>query len=176
MYEAGLNYADPHSGNYVFMADGRLGLLDFGCLQRWDATELQILKACEGLLNDPKLLPEVLRVAGADEKHLSNPEYIALMRESCNWIMEPLAVNGPFNFGQAEHLRRGIDIISRITLKRYTRSHPMFIYWNRSLIGIRALMYQLAAQVDVEIFAIRVDHSAVPAGPPRGRRDPARGR
>ena len=32
------------------------------------------------------------------------------------------------------------------------------------------------AQVDVEIFAIRVDHSAVQAGPPRARRDPARGR
>jgi hypothetical protein len=28
-------------------------------------------------------------------------------------------------------------------------AHPLFIYWNRSIIGVRALMYQLRAQVDV---------------------------
>jgi aarF domain-containing kinase len=32
MYNAGFNYADPQSGNYLFMDDGQLGLLDFGCI------------------------------------------------------------------------------------------------------------------------------------------------
>src|SRR5215467_6046655 len=31
MYYAGMNYADPHSGNYLFTGD-RLGLIDFGCV------------------------------------------------------------------------------------------------------------------------------------------------
>src|SRR6185295_6191270 len=37
MYYASMNYADPHSGNYLFMRDGRLGLLDFGCIQHYNA-------------------------------------------------------------------------------------------------------------------------------------------
>ena len=63
--------------------------------------------------------------------------------------MEPIKVSGAFDFGDADHFKRGVDIFSRILLKRHTRSHPMWIYWNRALYGIRALMYQLRAQVDV---------------------------
>jgi hypothetical protein len=144
-----MNYADPHSGNYLFMPDGRLGLLDFGCVAHWNKNELAIIRECERLLDEPGRLPQVLRICGADEKLLDNAEYVNLMRDSCNWIEEPLMVSGPFDFSAPNHLKRGVEILSQITLKRYTRSHPMFIYWNRSLIGLRALMYQLAAQVDL---------------------------
>src|SRR5262245_18427516 len=34
MYLKVMGYADPHSGNYLFIRDGRLGLFDFGCVQR----------------------------------------------------------------------------------------------------------------------------------------------
>ncbi len=30
-------HADPHGGNYLFAADGTLGMLDFGCVKRFDA-------------------------------------------------------------------------------------------------------------------------------------------
>jgi hypothetical protein len=149
MYRAGLNYADPHSGNYLFMPDGRLGLLDFGCVVHWNKEELTILRECERLLDEPERLPQVLRSCGADEKLLDNPEYMSLMRDSCNWDEEPLMVSGPFDFADPNHLKRGVEILSQIALKRYTRSHPMFIYWNRSIIGLRALMYQLGAQIDL---------------------------
>ena len=29
-------HADPHPGNYLFEPDGRIGLLDFGCIKRFD--------------------------------------------------------------------------------------------------------------------------------------------
>jgi hypothetical protein len=118
------------------------------------------LRACEELLNKPEVLPEVLRISGADAKLLANKDYMDLMRQSCNWIREPLAVDGPFDFGDPNHLKRGLEILSQIALKRYTRGHPMFIYWNRSIIGIRVLMYQLAAQVDIaSVFANEVQGS-----------------
>src|SRR5205085_10202621 len=31
--EIGLMHADPHPGNYMFLPDGRIGLLDFGCVK-----------------------------------------------------------------------------------------------------------------------------------------------
>src|SRR5262249_50239542 len=36
LYVQGVFHADPHPGNYVFPADGRVAVLDFGCVQRFD--------------------------------------------------------------------------------------------------------------------------------------------
>lgn len=159
MYNAGFNYADPHSGNYLFMDDGRLGLLDFGCIQHFNAEERAVLRLSEELINGLDKLPEVLRQCGVPEEELASDEFMGLMQESCNWDMEPLRVSGAFDFADADHFKRGVDIFSRIVLKRHTRSHPMWIYWNRALYGIRALMYQLRAQVDVNaVFASERPH------------------
>jgi len=32
----GILHADPHPGNFLFLEDGRVGLLDFGCMKRFD--------------------------------------------------------------------------------------------------------------------------------------------
>ena len=148
MYRKGMGYADPHSGNYLFMRDGRLGLLDFGCVQRYNIEELELLGMAERLLDEPELLPAVLRRVGMSEKQIANRECLELMRQSCEWIVEPLRVAGPFDFS-TEHLKRGLENFSQLTLKRFTRGHPVFVYWNRTIIGLRALMYQLRAKVDV---------------------------
>ena len=37
-YYAFMPYADPHPGNYLFLNDGRLGLIDFGCVQHYGGT------------------------------------------------------------------------------------------------------------------------------------------
>jgi predicted unusual protein kinase regulating ubiquinone biosynthesis (AarF/ABC1/UbiB family) len=36
VYEHRALHADPHPGNYLFEPDGRVGLLDFGCVKRFD--------------------------------------------------------------------------------------------------------------------------------------------
>jgi aarF domain-containing kinase len=148
MYRSGMGYADPHSGNYVFMRDGRLGLLDFGCVQRYTPEELELLRTAERLLDEPELLPDVLRRAGMPEKQIANKDCLEVMRKSCEWALEPLRVDGPFEF-TADHLKRGLEIFSELTLKRYTQGHPVFVYWNRTIIGIRSLMYQLRAKVEI---------------------------
>jgi len=74
---------------------------------------------------------------------------MAAMTASVEWLLEPLRQEGPFDFGDATHFQRGIDCMSRLILKRYTRSHPMFVYFNRSVFGLKALLLRLRAQVDV---------------------------
>jgi predicted unusual protein kinase regulating ubiquinone biosynthesis (AarF/ABC1/UbiB family) len=46
-YGARLCYADPHPGNFLFLEDGRLGLLDFGCCRRFDDEEWALLAMIE---------------------------------------------------------------------------------------------------------------------------------
>jgi hypothetical protein len=40
-------------------------------------------------------------------------------------------------------------------LKRYPQGHPMYLYWDRSIMGLKALLYRLRAQVDVKAVMTR---------------------
>ncbi len=82
LYNAHVNYADPSAGNYVFMADGRLGLLDFGCVQHYSAEERELNRLGQRFHEgaDDVTLPEFLkRAAWASESEIANPEYMAPM-------------------------------------------------------------------------------------------------
>jgi tRNA A-37 threonylcarbamoyl transferase component Bud32 len=151
MYYARMNYADPHSGNYLFMSDRRLGLIDFGCVQNYGEEECELIRLSEkSMAGDPGVLREVFRRgANMNDEDFTNEEHVALMKESHSWMCEPLRKEGPFDFGDLEHLQRGIHWFVGLTRKRYTRSHPMYTYFNRSVFGLRALLYRLRAQVDV---------------------------
>ncbi len=91
MYFAFMPHADPHPGNYLFLSDGRLGLLDFGCVQRYGPEEREIMRMADRMAyEDPSLMPEVIRrVCGVSVGDPEYPEYLKMMKESCDWGMEP---------------------------------------------------------------------------------------
>lgn len=151
LYYAGLNHADPHPGNYIFMADGRLGLIDFGCVWMFSEEERAILKDAEATIGgDEKIFRELAkRVGGLTNVELQNEERMRLMRDAHDWVLEPLRREGAFDFGDEAHLRRGITALTRLVLKRFTRSLPMQIYMYRSFFGLRAMLYRLRARIDV---------------------------
>lgn len=151
MYYARMNYADPHSGNYLFMSDHRLGLIDFGCVQNYSEEECELIRLSEeSTWGGPETVREIFRRgAYMTDEDFANEDHVALMKESHAWTCEPIKHEGPFDFGNIEHLQRGIDWFVGLTRKRYTRSHPTYVYFNRSVFGLRALLYRLGAQVDV---------------------------
>jgi len=151
MYYAFMGYGDPHPGNYVFLNDGRLGLLDFGCVQHYGPDEQELVRLADKMAyEDPSMVPEVAQRAcglAADDPELE--EYSQMMRESLDWMMEPLQQPGAFDFADEKHFQRGVEWISRVARKRLHRANPMYVYWNRSVFGLKALLYRLRAQVDV---------------------------
>jgi predicted unusual protein kinase regulating ubiquinone biosynthesis (AarF/ABC1/UbiB family) len=152
MIYAFMPYLDPHPGNLLFMNDGGLGLIDFGCVQRYGPEEREIMLLADRMaFEDRSLAPEVVwRVCGVSEGDRAFPDYLRLMLESRDWMMEPFNRPGPFDFGDEAHFRRGMESFSRAVSKRTTRSHPMYVYWNRSVFGIKAILFRLRAQVDVQ--------------------------
>jgi aarF domain-containing kinase len=151
MYYAFMPYGDPHPGNYLFLSDGRLGLLDFGCVQRYGPEEREIMRMADRMAyEDSSLMPEVIRrVCGVSVGDPEYPEYLKMMKESCDWMMEPVERPGPFDFGDESHFQRGVDWFVRVNRQRTTRANPMYVYWNRSVFGIKAMLFRLRAQVDV---------------------------
>lgn len=151
MYYAYMNYADPNPGNYIFMNDGRLGLIDFGCVQHYGAEEREILRLCEYLIDDEATpaLPELLRlVSGINPGDPEIEIYRKVMKQSRDWMMEPMG-GGPYDFGDEGHLKRGLEWFSSTVRSRHTRGHPMYVYHHRCVFGVKALLYRLRAQVDV---------------------------
>jgi hypothetical protein len=46
IHRLGVFNGDPHPGNYRFLADGRIGFLDFGLVKRWTPGEWEALSPC----------------------------------------------------------------------------------------------------------------------------------
>ena len=156
MFCRDMGYADPHSGNYLFMNDGRLGLLDFGCIQRFGPEERELMRIAENYIQNPEAFPEFLRHAcGLDDDELADEDYVQAMERSISWFNEPIWGEQPFDFGDPEHLRRGVDGLATLVRKRYTRSHPMVLYITRSGYALAALLLGLRARIDMHTLAAR---------------------
>jgi predicted unusual protein kinase regulating ubiquinone biosynthesis (AarF/ABC1/UbiB family) len=157
MYYAFMPYADPHPGNYLFLADGRLCLIDFGCVQHYGPEERELVRLAERMAyEDPSMVREVVqRACGVGENDPELEDYVRMMLESLDWMMEPLRRPGAFDFGDEGHFQRGVDWFARVVRQRRIRANPMYVYWNRSVFGLKALLYRLRAQVDVHEVSAR---------------------
>ncbi len=151
MYLAFMPYGDPHPGNYLFLGDGRLGLIDFGCVQHYGPEERELVRLAEKMAyEDRSMVREVVqRACGLAANDPEMEDYVRMMEESLDWMMEPVRLPGPFDFGDEAYFQRGVDWFSRVLRKRRLRAHPMYVYWNRSVFGFKAILYRLRAQVDV---------------------------
>ena len=148
MYYANANYGDPHTGNYIFMSDGRLGLLDFGCVQHFTPADYHILDTGEAYVDGQITLEETLLRCGDTEPDVSNEEFMAPLRRHHAWLIAPVVHEGPFDFGDRGFLQQGIDSLKEMVPKVYP-SPPMYLYFFRSMFGIRVLSFRLKCRVDI---------------------------
>lgn len=160
LYYAFMNYGDPHPGNYLFLDDGRLGMLDFGCVQYYSREEREILRLSERLIvDDDSVLPVLLeKVSGVKPGDPAVSRYLELLRTSKEWMMEPMRCEGAFDFGDEGHLRRGFAWFSGALRDRTVRGHPMYVYYHRCVFGLKALLFRLRARVDVRALHAAESH------------------
>jgi len=157
MYYAGrCAYADPHPGNYLFCDDGRVALLDFGCVPRYDDAAWELLSQMDAAFyrDRDNMRATLARYCDLSQEELRDESRMALLEESFRWAVEPL-LHQPFDFGNGEHLRVGIDIMARSIAKRYTRAHRLQVYLSRTLLGLRSLLYRMSSRVDVRAIHAR---------------------
>lgn len=149
-YSRRLLLADPNPGNFLFLPDGRLGLLDFGCYRRfsdgdWDA----ILAMMAAYRHGGEGFARALSLCtGLDEAVFADAERLRVHRAISDWVMEPVLRPGPFDFGDPEFLRRGFALLREVTERRYLSQRPVFLWQSRCFYGLRALLHALRARVD----------------------------
>lgn len=150
-YRKGWYFADPHPGNFLFMADGRLGLLDFGCTRVMTESEWQLNLAAEQAYctGDEKKMDQVIAEACLYSSAEKMPaEHLRLLKKFCYWQLEPWGRRGHFDFGDEDFYRRGISSFMELVRKGCTRGAPLYLWSNRSILGYRGLGYQLKGHAD----------------------------
>lgn len=148
-----LLYADPHPGNYLFMDDGRLGLLDFGCCVQYSDEHVDYVEDVERayLSGDPDEMRRVLIRGGRlSEKQQQDETRMQLMHDWAEWVWEPSLVDDgeEFDFGDASYFKRGAEIYGELCRRQYVRSEPLNTWLTRSFFGVRAILTELEAKFD----------------------------
>lgn len=142
-------YADPHPGNFLFLPDGKLGLIDFGCCHRFSDDEfgyvLEVERAAQA--GDEGALHAVLARGSDLEPHELGAERAALLREYADWCWEPVRARGPFDFGTPGYYERGVRLYGEFIKRRWVRSVPVNVWLAKLFFGARAMLTHLGARV-----------------------------
>jgi predicted unusual protein kinase regulating ubiquinone biosynthesis (AarF/ABC1/UbiB family) len=150
-------YADVQPGNFLFMPNGRLGFIDFGCCH-YETKEDTAFKAemehryldssAEARSRDA-LRETLAQGSNLTPEQAADEDRMKLLTQFTDWAWEPILHEGPFDFGNLDYFRRGAAMYGDAIRRRYTRSRPANTWMIKSIFGLRAMLAHLEARVDL---------------------------
>ena len=150
-----LSYADFHPGNFLFLNDGRLGLIDFGFMVAHTDEEWAILESTDRARttgrHEDRTAATKLWCHITDDS--ADAERLRLAEEYTDWATRSRYYGGPFDFGDEADFRRGIDLFTTMVRKRYNRARPCTPAITRQTFGLRSMLYRLKARIDFRPIA-----------------------
>ncbi len=146
--------ADPHPGNYLFMPDGQLGLLDFGCTRVLDAGFCRAVSLVwSALLHSPldtDALQQAYQDLGLVNPTLSKDDFsnrlLPALADMQAWQRLPFTVP-EYDFARhpaypgtkPEHQRTAVEFLQAVP--------PDMPYFDRAYLGLTQLLKALGARV-----------------------------
>ena len=148
-YRARLVYADPHPGNFLFMPDGRLGLIDLGCCHRFSEDEYEYCAQMEraSFGSRDELRRAWANAAGVEEVDQLDPAYEEILEELCEWLWVAIRTEEEFDFSDRSHFQEGAEIMRKVIEGRHFRSRTVNVWLNRLFFGTRAILTQLGSRL-----------------------------
>jgi predicted unusual protein kinase regulating ubiquinone biosynthesis (AarF/ABC1/UbiB family) len=155
LYAGRVLYVDLHPGNFLFMDDGRLGVIDFGCMVELDDGLWELFRKMDRALTTGE---REARIAVLKEWSMvgddpADADRLRLADEFTEWSWRARASGRPFDFGDAADFRRGIDLFVEMVRRRYSRGCPSSPMMARNTFAVRAMLYRLRANINVAPIA-----------------------
>jgi predicted unusual protein kinase regulating ubiquinone biosynthesis (AarF/ABC1/UbiB family) len=145
-------HADAHPGNFLFREDGRLGVIDFGCVktfpQDFRDDMLRLYRA--RMANDDARIDDLLHRLDILHDDLSagvRDEVRAFFDQYGSLIVEPYRTSA-FDFGDPRFRERLQDCFQEASRLREVVGSPHFIFLNKALVGLLNLLTQLEPTID----------------------------
>lgn len=151
-------YADLHPGNFIFMDDGRLGFLDFGCFRHFSENRWQFQLESEAAMfgNDQeKILQFIAKVSFHENPRHMDKDWTKLMLKQIDWVVRPVTTSGPFDFADKHYVDEGVAIFKKVVHHGRSRTDSFYNWYNRALLGHRSLMYRLGCKFDYSSMYLR---------------------
>ncbi len=144
-------HADPHPGNFLLDSEGRICILDFGCVKQCEAWMadgiLDIMVACWE--EDDERAAQLYRDLGfgsRQREQLYEPSRIRAYHEI---VLAPFLNDGPFDFKEWDLTHRLNGFLLKNPSFMFMSPPPEGILMLRLLAGIKGLLTRVGAQVNV---------------------------
>jgi predicted unusual protein kinase regulating ubiquinone biosynthesis (AarF/ABC1/UbiB family) len=155
LYGYGLLNADPHPGNYLFLDDGRVAFLDFGCVQRYGPDAIRDFHALRRLLMEgvsgAAVRAAVVKAYALPDMDEEEWEFTDRYVELC---FAPVLASGSFRYSRDYGARlgdlsqEGAFLFARKALKKGVQESRRegFLFLNRLTYGFASIMGALEAE------------------------------
>ncbi len=153
-------HADPNIGNYLFCPDGRIGLIDFGCVKRLSPQfSLNLSQLCQAVeTGDFEKICHIYRALGVlsiPTKDISDEFYTTTLAPFFEWYAKPYR-HKIFDFAKnrgfaheglklAENMRK-----NQSKERKHVKLNKNFIYSDRTLYGLYKIFETMGAQVHMQ--------------------------
>ena len=148
-------HADLHPGNFLFRDDGKLGILDFGCVKNFPK---KFLNVCIDMLashikdDEIEIKKCYISIGILDKKDLNckkNIELFEFLRNFGRLIVRPYSFS-EFDFGDEEY-RTEFNSFARKSMEwRDIRVSRHFIFISKLLFGLYGMLMQLKPKITTE--------------------------
>lgn len=156
LHELGRVNADPHAGNFLFMPDGRLGLLDFGCTREIAPGFPALLRAAwSAMLNRPATAPyvdarrayiDLQLIAPSLSQHDFDTVLMPALIPMVDWQLAPFKT-GRFDFGAWPPMPMAGRAQADKVASMMSGMHPDLPYVDRASMGIMQMIKKIGAVV-----------------------------
>ncbi len=151
LFEKNILHADPNPGNYLFREDGKLGLIDFGCIKRVTRDFAMSIKHGTDLYGDmsPGMLDQFYDTMGFTfNRDFNDKEFRDFLAVWIEWVTRPQR-NVCFDFSNNDdYMSDGIMLFRRFH-DFLDRVDGEFTFFGRSFNGLMRLLQKIGAKVDM---------------------------
>ncbi|HEY1789425.1 MAG TPA: AarF/ABC1/UbiB kinase family protein [Verrucomicrobiae bacterium] len=156
-------HADQHPGNFLFQADGRFGLVDFGCVKRVDidVVELRRFQDVRGWRESEAAERRFLSILYGKTVPYSRARKILPLMEEMLDVFRPRGSAADYVVDFRDQLKKGsrvADIQRRMTRLSFRDKliNPDFVYLIRSDMGFWHILGEIGATVNLSEISRRV--------------------
>jgi len=154
--QLGRLHADPHPGNFLFMENGKLGILDFGCTKTISPVFCQVMTRVWAALLDHGGVDNyaTLRLAyielGVILPELSLSDFVAQLMPALSplidWQMEPYR-EASFDFSHKSPYPSPDRSNSKVMMSLAVGFHEDLPYFDRAYLGLMHMLKNMGATV-----------------------------
>jgi len=143
-------HADSNPGNYLFLPDGRLGLLDFGCIKKYEAGFAEKYKNFfRALLTEN--VDEILEALGTfGIVHEQTPEAKRDLLAMSKWYIRPYQLETFDLKAHQGYIKEGSQCLAAMQ-EHCTKHSKDFIFTDRTWLGVYRMLERMGAEVKLTV-------------------------